>query len=217
VFLISKKHHLKHRTNMKNLAFPALLVALISMGTAFGQTTSRREPPKGSLTSGTLDSQFIYLYAISKTQDGFEHVRQANLERIRQNVADSIKALTKEISDLKAKDGNQQAAVEAMTDSLAQARNHLQIVQKEKDSFSFLGFSLQKSTYSLSMWGLVLLLAVVLTFYIYRYHQSHLVTNDTKKAISELQEEFDQHRKKAMEKEQKLKRQLQDELNKRLG
>ncbi|PPL02840.1 hypothetical protein [Parapedobacter indicus] len=202
---------------MRNFAFPALLVALISLGTVFGQTTSRREPPKGSLTSGTIDSQFIYLYAISRTQDGIEHVRQANLERIRKNVADSIKALTKEISDLKSKDGSQQAAVEAMTDSLSQARNELQIAQREKDSFSFIGISLQKSTYSLTMWGFVLLLAAALIFYIYRYNQSHVVTNDTKKAIDELQEEFDQHRKKAMEKEQKLKRQLQDELNKRLG
>jgi len=202
---------------MRNLAFPAMLVALISLGTVFGQTTSRREPPKGSLTSGTIDSQFIYLYAISRTQDGIEHVRQANLEQIRKNVADTIKALTKEISDLKAKDGSQQAAVEAMTDSLAQARSNLQIVQREKDSFSFIGISLQKGTYSLLMWGFVLLLAAALTFYIYRYNQSHIVTNDTKKAIAEIQEEFDQHRKKAMEKEQKLKRQLQDELNKRLG
>jgi len=202
---------------MRNLAFPAMLVALISLGTVFGQTTSRREPPKGSLTSGTIDSQFIYLYAISKTQDGIEHVRQANLEQIRKNVADTIKALTKEISDLKAKDGSQQAAVEAMTDSLGQARSDLQIVQREKDSFSFIGISLQKGTYSLIMWGFVLLLAAALTFYIYRYNQSHIVTNDTKKAIEEIQEEFDQHRKKAMEKEQKLKRQLQDELNKRLG
>lgn len=202
---------------MRNLAFPALLVALISLGTVFGQTTSRREPPKGSLTSGTIDSQFIYLYAISRTQDGIEHVRQANLEQIRKNIADTIKVLTKEISDLKAKDGSQEAAVVAMTDSLSQVRNNLEIAQREKDSFSFIGISLQKSTYSLLMWGFVLLLAAALTFYVYRYNQSHVVTNDTKKAIEELQEEFDQHRKKAMEKEQKLKRQLQDELNKRLG
>src|SRR5690606_23498461 len=113
--------------------------------------------------------------------------------------------------------GSQQAAVEAMTDSLAQARNELQIAQREKDSFSFIGVSLEKSTYSLIMWGIVLLLAAALIFYIYRYNQGHVVTNDTKKAIEELQEEFDQNRKKAMEKEQKLKRQLQDELNKRLG
>jgi len=202
---------------MRNIVILTMLVTFISLGNVFGQSTTQREPPKGSLTSGTIDSQFIYLYAISRTQDGIELVRQANLERIRKNVADTIRALTREIADLKAKDGSQQAAVDAMTDSLSQARSDLQAAQQEKDSFSFLGISLQKSTYSLMMWGLVLLLAVALAFYIYRYNESHVVTTDTRKAIDELQAEFDQHRKKAMEKEQKLKRQLQDEINKRLG
>lgn len=201
---------------MRNFTMLAILIATFSIGNVFGQSTTTRVPPKGSLTSGTIDSQFVYLYAISRTQNGFEHVRQANLEQIRKNVADTIRALTKEIVDLKAKDGNQQAAVDAMTDSLVLVRDELQTAQREKDSFSFIGISLQKATYSLIMWGIVLLLAAALATYIYRFNQSHVVTRDTKKAIADLQDEFDQHRKKAMEKEQKLKRQLQDEINKRL-
>ncbi|GGG75610.1 hypothetical protein GCM10007415_04080 [Parapedobacter pyrenivorans] len=202
---------------MRNFTFLTMLIALTSIGTAFGQDAPRREPPKGSLTSGTIDSQFVYLYAISRSQNGIEHVRQANLERIRKNIADTIQAFTKEIADLKAKDGSHRATVEAVTDSLAQVRNDLQAARQEKDSFSFIGISLQKATYSLMMWGIVLLLAAALAFYVYRFNQSHVVTKDTKKAIEDLQGEFEQHRKKAMEKEQKLKRQLQDEINKRLG
>ena len=202
---------------MRNVTFLTILIALISIDIAFGQSTTRREPPKGSLSSGTIDSQFVYLYAISRSQSGIEHVRRANLEKIRKNVTDSIKTLTKTIADLKAKDGDQQATVDAITDSLARIQTDLQVAKREKDNFSFIGISLQKATYSLIMWGVVLLLAVALAFYVYRYNQSHIVTTDTKKAIEDLQSEFDQHRKKAMEKEQKLKRQLQDEINKRLG
>jgi len=150
---------------MRNLAFPALLVALISLGNVFGQTTSRREPPKGSLTSGTIDSQFVYLYAISRTQDGIEHVRQANLERIRKNVADTIRVLTKEISDLKAKDGSQQAAMEAMTDSLSQARNEWQIARRVKGSFSVIGMYRQEGTYSLIMRAVIRLLSAAPPFH----------------------------------------------------
>ncbi|MGK6350075.1 hypothetical protein [Parapedobacter sp. DT-150] len=201
---------------MRNVTCLTILIILISLGNVFGQSTTRREPPKGSLTSGTIDSQFVYLYAISRTQDGLEHVRQANLERIRKNVADTIRTLTKSIADLKAKDGDQQAAVDGMADSLTQVKEQLRLAQQEKDSFSFVGIHLQKGVYSTIVWGLVLLLAAALAFFIYRYNQSHIVTTDTKKAIAMLQEEFDQHRKKAMEKEQKLMRQLQDELNKRL-
>src|SRR3546814_16772833 len=103
---------------MRNFTMLAILIAVFSIGNAFGQGTTTRVPPKGSLTSGTIDSQFVYLYAISRTQNGIEHVRRPNLEQIRKNVTDTIRLLTKEIADLKAKDGNQQAAVNAMTDSL---------------------------------------------------------------------------------------------------
>ncbi|MFB2120952.1 hypothetical protein [Parapedobacter sp. 2B3] len=201
---------------MRNFTLLVILMAVFSIGNVFGQATATRVPPKGSLTSGTLDSQFVYLYAISRTQNGIEHVRRPNLEQIRKNVADTIRALTKEITDLKSKDGNQQAMVDAMTDSLVLVRQELQTAQQEKDSFSFIGISLKKATYSLIMWGIVLLLAAALAVFIYRFNQSHVVTRDTKKAIGDLQDEFEQHRKKAMEKEQKLKRQLQDEINKRM-
>ena len=194
----------------------AMLIAVFSIGNAFGQSTTTRVPPKGSLTSGTIDSQFVYLYAISRTVNGIEHIRRPNLELIRKNIADTIRSLTNEIADLKAKDGSQQAAMTAMTDSLAQVQQTLQIAQREKDRFSFAGIGLQKSTYSLMMWGIVLVLVIALSIFIYRFKHSHMVTKDTKKAIAELQEEFDRHRKKAMEKEQKLKRQLQDEINKRM-
>jgi len=193
----------------------AILIAVFSIGNVFGQSTTR-VPPKGSLTSGTIDSQFVYLYAISRTQNGIEHIRIPNLEQIRKNVADTILALTKEITDLKTREGNEQAAMAAITDSLVLVREELQTAQQEKDSFSFIGISLQKATYSLIMWGIVLLLAIALATFIYRFNQSHVVTRDTRKAIADLQDEFDQHRKKALEKEQKLKRQLQDEINKRL-
>ena len=201
---------------MRNFTMLAILIATFSIGNVFGQNTTTSVPPKGSLTSGTIDSQFVYLYAISRTQNGVEHVRRPNLEQIRKNIADTIRTLTTEITDLKAKNGSQQTELGAMTDSLAQVREELQTAQREKDRFSFIGISLQKATYSLIMWGIVLLLASALAIYSYRFNQSHVVTQDTKKAIADLQDEFDQHRKKAMEKEQKLKRQLQDEINKRL-
>ncbi|MGV3762877.1 hypothetical protein [Parapedobacter sp.] len=201
---------------MRNFTMLAILITVFSSGNVFGQSTTTRVPPKGSLTSGTIDSQFVYLYAISRTQNGIEHVRRANLEQIRKNVTDSIRTLTQEIADLKAKSGSQMTTVDALTDSLGLVQESLQTAQREKDSFSFIGISLQKSTYSLIMWGIVMLLAAALAIFIYKFNQSHVVTRDTQKAIADLQDEFDQHRKKAMEKEQRLKRQLQDEINKRL-
>ena len=40
------------------------------------------------------------------------------------------------------------------------------------------------------------------------------MTKDAKRALSEMEEEFEEHRKTALEREQKVRRQLQDEINK---
>ena len=104
-----------------------------------------------------------------------------------------------------------------LADSLNLVKADLQQARENRDSFSFAGLAMTKASYSLMMWGIVLVLVVVLVFYIYRFNQSHVVTRDARKAFEDLQNEFDQHRKKAMEKEQKLKRQLQDEINRKMG
>lgn len=204
------------KRTMRNTRLLILFIAFSLVGAeAFCQATSQRQPPKGSLTSGPIDSQFIYLTAISRSQDDLKLIRRVNLERVRQNVADSLADLRKQIVTISTSVDEQQIALASLSDSLAQVRQELESSQESKDNFAFLGMAMHKSTYSLLVWGIILLLAIVLTFYIYRFTQSHVVTRDTKKAIDELQVEFDQHRKKSMEKEQKLKRQLQDEINKR--
>lgn len=214
--LNSPKFALFKYSNMRNVSLLILLFAMLCTGQAVGQTTGGA-PSGGSLTSGTIDSQFIHLIAISRSQNGFEIVRRANLELLRKNVADSLGAYRTQIGEISATIEQEQVEVAALTDSLAGVKGELQVAVDSRDNFSFLGMSMTKTTYSLLVWGLVLVLAVILIFYIYRFSQSHVLTKDARKAFDDLQAEFDQHRKKAMEKEQKLKRQLQDEINRKIG
>ncbi len=53
-----------------------------------------------------------------------------------------------------------------------------------------------------------------ITIFIGRFKQSNSITKDIKNRLKETEEEFDNHRKVALEREQKVRRQLQDELNK---
>jgi hypothetical protein len=74
--------------------------------------------------------------------------------------------------------------------------------------------SLEKGTYNLIVWSIIVILIILLSFFIQRYKSNFRVAKESKDAADEIREEFEQHRKKAMEREQKLKRDLQDELNK---
>ena len=48
----------------------------------------------------------------------------------------------------------------------------------------------------------------------YKFKNSNVITKEAKKTLEETEEEFQEHRRVALEREQKIMRKLQDELNK---
>ena len=64
------------------------------------------------------------------------------------------------------------------------------------------------------MWGIVIALGALLALYIYKYTNGNVVTKKSINDLADLQEEYENYRKAAIEREQKVRRQLQDEINK---
>ena len=60
-------------------------------------------------------------------------------------------------------------------------------------------------------------LFVLVTYNYYRYKKAHVYTKAAQEKQSNLEEEFETFRQKALEREQKVRRQLQDEINKNKG
>jgi len=67
------------------------------------------------------------------------------------------------------------------------------------------------------MWSVVGILAALLFLFIYRFNASNRITREVKAKLSETEHEFEEHRKRALEREQKVMRKLQDEINKNKG
>ena len=76
------------------------------------------------------------------------------------------------------------------------------------------GMQMSKANYNVLMWSIIGGLFALLLFFIFKFKNSNSITRNTKKSLSEIEEEFEQHRKIALEREQKVRRQLQDEINK---
>lgn len=172
--------------------------------------------PTNSLNGGSIESQFEYILDNSNNYQEYKVVRKTYLDKIRTNVTDSIKSMRAEVSGAEESMSSHNQAVKTLQDSLSQTQASLDYAQKEKESFNFLGLLMPKSAYSSIVWSIIGILLVTLAIFIYRFRQSHEHTVVARKNLEELKEEFDQHRKRSMEREQRLNRQLQDELNKRL-
>ena len=87
----------------------------------------------------------------------------------------------------------------------------------QKNSINFLGITFLKSRYNTVVWLLIIILMSLLCYFIYKFKNSNSTTAHIKVELQELEEEYSNHRKKSLEREQKLRRQLQDEINNQRG
>jgi preprotein translocase subunit SecF len=167
-------------------------------------------------TAPTLDEQFTNMINKSNKWEDFRVIKLRTLENFKSNVTDSI---VKAKADFAAKDGEivrQKEMINILETQLKNSHQMLEEISADKESITFLGVQVYKSTYKNTMWVLTGALSAMLLFFVYRFKRSNSVTQQIKDSLQEIQDEYNNYKKRAMEKEQKLARELQTELNKRL-
>ncbi|SFS99463.1 hypothetical protein [Sphingobacterium wenxiniae] len=169
-----------------------------------------------AIQQGTLNEQFTNLSNLSRSQDAdFKVIRKTNLEIVRKNVIDSIARYQKEISELKNNSASSVNTVATLKDSVSTLTTALQEEQHKTNSISFLGIDFSKGSYHTMVWVIIIVLAIAFLATLASFRKAKVDTSSHKQTAEELQEELQTLRKKSMEKEQQLKRQLLDEQMKR--
>jgi len=195
-----------------------LLLAFFFVSNAqFAQDTEADED-KLSLDEGPISNQFDYVAKRSGNYraDGirYEVVKETNLFKLRKNVLDSIAAMNKKTGELKATIAEHETTITSLNNKLEETTTNLSAVTEEKDSMSFIGISVSKGTYNFILWTIIGGLFLTLGLFIYKFRNSNILTQEAKQNLSELEVEYEDHRRRALEREQKISRQLQDEINK---
>ncbi len=179
---------------------------------------SQEEEQESSLDGGTIESQFEFLYRKSGNYNAegrrYEVVRRIQLDKIRDNILDSLNKARAEARELNATITRQDGTIEDLNGKLENTTNQLSDVTAEKDSMSFFGMQVSKITYNLILWTIIGALLLFLLLFIYKYRRSNVLTQEAKVKLADVEAEYEDHRRKALEREQKISRQLQDEINK---
>lgn len=190
-------------------------MALLSFNLHIAQENEKEEL---SLDYGPISSQFEYVIVKSGNYRAegvrYEVVKEAFLEKLRQNVLDSINEFNKKVIQLNASIAGHEETIASLNKKLDETTNNLASVTEEKDSMSFLGILVAKSTYNVILWTIIGGLLLLLLFFIYKFRNSNILTQEAKQSLSEVETEYEDHRRRALEREQKISRQLQDEINK---
>jgi len=162
----------------------------------------------------TINSQFDEVIESSNNYQDYKVVKRYKLTQLQKNTVNRIESLKEEIVTSNKTIEEQKLKIENLKAELNNTQNNLNQVTEEKDQISFFGIATDKGTYQTIMWVIVFALVLILVFFIYKYKQSNILTKEAKKNLAENEAEFDEYRKKSLEKQQKLGRQLQDEKNK---
>ena len=199
-------------------SFRTLLLVVSAMAINLHFATAQEEVQELSLDKGPITSQFDFIYKKSGNyrSEGkkYEVVRVPSLDKLRQNVLDTLKVYAKKEGELKTTIAGHETTIADLNKKLEETTKNLAGVTEEKDSMSFLGILVSKGTYNSILWTIIAALLGLLLFFVYRFRRSNILTQEAKISLSEVEEEYEDHRRRALEREQKISRQLQDEINK---
>ena len=162
----------------------------------------------------TLEGVFQQLIDRSGAWQNFKMLDRGKLAAFQRSMTDSINGVRSQLVAEKQKVKENEATIKELNDKITEIQAALDQTKDQKDSVSFFGALVSKGLYNTIMWGIVLALASLLVLYIYKFSNGNVVTKKSINDLNELQEEYENYRKAAIEREQKVRRQLQDENNK---
>ncbi len=198
--------------NKSHLLFVLIFTFFIS--NLFAQNAKKQEIINQSLKSQPISEQFNTLINMSPDFQGFKNIRHINLNKFKNNFNDSLKANSVKFDRMQKIIDSQKENILNLENKITELNTEIKDISQNKDTIDFFGMRLTKSSYNTILWTVIFALLAGLLFFMFQFKNSNTITKEAKRSLAEIEEEYDQHRKKALEREQVLRRQLQDEINK---
>jgi len=164
--------------------------------------------------TNTIENQFNTLISQSNNWQNYKVVEKNKLQQVQQNVKDSIHLLQTTIRQNKRDLIEQKTSIDSLSNQLQALQKDLTHAVDQENNLTFMGISTHKSTFKTIVWSIILILLLALGILFTQFKKSFTDTKDARKKQLDAESELEEYKKLALEREQKIRRQLQDELNK---
>jgi len=195
------------------IKFMLMLLVSISSSISSQETEQTQEDT-------SINGQFDKIYRTSTTykpagtNKKYKVINLLNYQQLKANVLDSLKKLEKEISKQESLLNSEREQTQKTNQLLTKTQSDLVASNKKENSISLFGIQLSKMNYNLLLWSIIIIALLLLFYFIFKFFRSNSLTKEAQNNLVDVEQEFEQHRKKSLEREQKLRRELQDEINK---
>ena len=173
-----------------------------------------QDNPQVQQKDNTLEGQFKDVVDESNNYQEYKVIKKYKINQLRTNILDTVSALESKIASSKTEIDEKAKKIDSLSNQLKTTKENLSVSKEKENGIEILGILTEKSTYNTIMWSIIFLLIIGLAFLFYKFKNSHSVTKNAQLKLAETEIELETHRQKALEREQKLRRKLQDEVNK---
>lgn len=180
------------------------LMGLSSLLISGSQTLMAQYTMPAVMDSASIQSQMDYLQERTRIYNDFRAIRDDIFLKMKRNVLDSIGEVKLEVARLNSILAEKNFQIETLNTDLERSNNERAQAIRTKDALSFLGIQMNKALYNTIMWIIVLGLAALAIILFLLFKRTHVVTNQTKKELDTIQEEYETYRKSSREKYEKL-------------
>ena len=165
----------------------------------------------------SLSKQFEQVYRRSSSYKDFKVIRKSTFQNLKKNALDSIKIIDEKLKIESQKNTRLEQEINSVAKIRLEQDLELSEAILEKNTIYFVGLKLRKNTFKIIIWSIFLILIILICYFAYKLKDGIKITSQAKKELTSVEKEFNSYKKKSLVRDQKLRRQLQDEINKQRG
>ncbi|PWH87045.1 hypothetical protein [Brumimicrobium oceani] len=188
------------------------IISMLFIGLSYGSLAQEGEEEIEK--SNTIESQFTEMIESSNSYQSFKVISKSKLNVLQSNIQDTVSSFEKTIAESRDIIAEQKSKLESNDQKIQELNIELESTKKSVDSIDVFGIQTHKSTYTLMMWSIVIFLTILSIILFLVYQKGNRKTKNANSKLEETQNELESLRKRSLEREQKVRRELQNEINK---
>lgn len=161
-----------------------------------------------------IRSQFDYILENSESYRELKIVKTKWLINLRESLVNSYSKTESQLLNSKSLLNKQKAEIDQLKLKLKETDALLSVYTNSGSTLTFLGITFNKNLFTALFILFFLSLGFSLVFFAIRFQKANVIAQHSMNVLSDLELEYQEHKQRAMEREQKITRQLLDEINK---
>jgi len=157
----------------------------------------------------SLSENFTEIIENAESYEAYKVIKTSKLISFKNNMLDSLQAYRERIKGLESDVSTLKTELDELKAQFAATQVELEESEAINASMSVLGIPVNKASYNIVVWSLVGVLAICIAILYFRIKHVCAVVKRVKSAYSKIMDEYRTQRHQSVEKQMKLKREMQ--------